>query len=75
MIPRHSQRATAEALFSLSQTQRRLSHRAREEARKAEAEGNRRWFLYWSCEAERLWKSAKWHLTWSRDEFYGGQNG
>lgn len=71
MVRRHTLRANAEALFSLSQTQRRLSHRARREAQEAEKEGNRRWYIYWTCESDRLWRLAKWHLNWSREQFNG----
>jgi hypothetical protein len=57
-------------LLSLSQTQRHLAHRARQEAAAAEREGNWRWFSYWDSERRRLWKSAFWHLHWAREEFY-----
>lgn len=57
---------TAEALFSLSQTQRRLAHRNRFEALKWEAEGNHRNFASCMLEARRLWRDAKWHLERAR---------
>ena len=64
-----------EALFSLSQTQRRLAHRARHEAMKAEAEGNRRWFVHYTAEHRRLWREALVHLGNARIEFEGTRHG
>ncbi len=70
MIPRHNRQATAEALYNLSQTQRRLSHRARAEAIEAELSGNYKWFAYYAKEARRLWRDAKWHFEKARREFW-----
>ncbi|TGV15790.1 hypothetical protein EN816_00630 [Mesorhizobium sp. M8A.F.Ca.ET.173.01.1.1] len=53
---------TAQAEFSLSQTQRRLAHRQRSEALRWEAEGNRANYLHCILEARRLWRDAKWHF-------------
>ena len=56
-----------EALFSLSQSQRRLSHENNREALKYEADGNLR--LYRECRdaAKQFWRDAKWHLRKARD--------
>jgi hypothetical protein len=50
------------ALFSLSQTQRRLAHETRREALKWEAAGNYQNFASCMLEGRRLWRDAKWHL-------------
>ena len=60
---------TAEALLSLSQTQRRLAHRTRSEALKWEAEGNHRNFASCMLEARHLWRDAKWHLQRAKDSY------
>lgn len=57
---------TATALFSLSQTQRRLAHRQRAEALKWEAQNNHRNYADCILEARRLWRDAKWHLERAR---------
>lgn len=51
-----------EALFSLSQTQRRLAHQNKREAMRWEAEGNHAFYEACRKEANRLWQDAKWHL-------------
>lgn len=56
-----------EALFSLSQTQRRLAHQNKREALKYEADGNHRLYLECKDEANRLWRDARWHLRKARD--------
>lgn len=53
-------------LYSLSQTQRRLSHRARRIAVEASIEGNRHRYLWAVCEADRLWREAKQHFRMFR---------
>ena len=58
--------ATATALFSLSQTQRRLAHEIRREALKWEAAGNYQKFASCMLEGRRLWRDAKWHLERAR---------
>ncbi len=70
MIPRHNRQATAEALFHLSQAQRRLSHRSRVEAIEAELRGNYKRFAHYTKEARRLWRDAKWHFERARREFW-----
>lgn len=57
---------TARALFSLSQTQRRLAHQIRREAFDWEARGNYRNFANCMLEGRRLWREAKWHLQNAR---------
>jgi hypothetical protein len=57
---------TAQALFSLSQTQRRLAHRVRREAMGWEAKGNYQNFANCMLEGRRLWTEAKWHLERAR---------
>lgn len=69
LVPRHSKRATAEALFSLSQTQRRLSHRYRAWAAEAEQNGDLADFGKCTIRARDLWRSAKFHFGWARQEF------
>lgn len=53
---------TARALFSLSQTQRRLAHRIRREAFEWEKRGNYQNFASCMLEGRRLWREAIWHL-------------
>lgn len=60
---RHAFFETAKALFSLSQTQRRLAHEIRREAFKWEAAGNYQNFASCMLEGRRLWIDAKWHLS------------
>lgn len=57
---------TARALFSLSQTQRRLAHQIRREAFDWEARGHYQNFASCMLEGRRLWKEAKWHLQNAR---------
>ena len=57
---------TARALFSLSQTQRRLAHKIRREAFDWEAAGHYQNFASCMLEGRRLWKEAKWHLSRAR---------
>lgn len=61
-------RAMFDALFSLSQTQRRLAHRAKREALEWEAKGNHRFYAELRAESNRLWKDAWWHLDAARRE-------
>ena len=61
-------RAMFDALFSLSQTQRRLAHRCKREALEWEAKGNRRFYAELKAESDRLWKDAWWHLAAARRE-------
>ena len=58
---------TFEQWFSLSQTQRRLSHRSRHEAAKYEA-SNYQTYAYFMSESRRLWRDAKYHLSMARRE-------
>jgi hypothetical protein len=60
---------TARALFSLSQTQRRLAHEVRREAIGWEAQGNYQNFASCMLEGRRLWKEALWHLARARDSY------
>jgi hypothetical protein len=59
----------ASALFSLSQTQRRLAHIARREALAHEAADDYRRYAVAAMEARRLWREAKWHLRQSRHNY------
>lgn len=61
----HGNRA-ADAFLSLSQSQRRLAHRAKREALAAEAEGKLHWYRHFRSESDRLWKSAWWNLRQAR---------
>lgn len=70
LVPRHSKSAMAEALFSLSQTQRRLAHEAKRNALAAQAKGKDSRFLQYRAESDRLWRAAKFYLRWARDELY-----
>jgi hypothetical protein len=54
------------AVFSLSQTQRRLAHRAKAEALKWERDGNTFNYNNLRQESDRLWRDAKFHLAWAR---------
>lgn len=67
-VLRRTRQANFEALFSLSQTQRRLAHRYKGEAMNAEAEGNLNRYVYCRRESDRLWSGAKFHLQWARQE-------
>jgi len=68
-VTRRSKSALAEALFSLSQTQRRLAHRYRRWAIDAERKGDRPYFLHCQHECRRLWRESKDHLSWARREY------
>lgn len=59
-------RAMFDALFSLSQTQRRLAHRAKREALEAEQTNHFNRYAFMRRESDRLWREAKWHLAWAR---------
>ncbi len=60
---------TANAFFSLSQTQRRLAHEIRREAMTWEAKGNYQRFADCMLEGKRLWIDAKWHLDRARANY------
>lgn len=66
LVRRHNREAQREAWFSLSQTQRRLSWRARREALQAERENNHARYAHYATEARRLWREAKTHLNFAR---------
>jgi hypothetical protein len=55
-----------QAMFSLSQTQRRLAHRAKAEALKWESQGHTFNYHNMRQESDRLWRDAKYHLAWAR---------
>lgn len=59
-------RAMFDALFSLSQTQRRLAHRNKREALEWAAKGNQRFYAECQAESDRLWRESKWHLGKAR---------
>lgn len=61
-------RAMFDALFSLSQTQRRLAHRCKREALEWAAKGNHRFYAECRAESNRLWRDAWWHLDAARRE-------
>lgn len=63
-----NRRAMFKALFSLSQTQRRLAHRAKREALDAEQRGQLARYTFMRREADRLWNEARWHLWRARQE-------
>lgn len=63
-----NRRAMFDALFSLSQTQRRLAHRAKREALDAEERGQLTRYTFMRREADRLWNEAKWHLWRAKQE-------
>lgn len=65
-VPRFWTRSEFEALFSLSQTQRRLAHRLKAEALKWEAEGHRLNYLDCRTQSDRYWRDAKRHLELAR---------
>lgn len=71
MVPRHSKQARAEAFFSLSQTERRLSHRYARWALEAELQGNRAGYIYYTKEQRRLWRAAWFHFDHARLEYKG----
>ena len=68
MVPRQNRRLHGEALFSLSQSQRRLAHRVRREAIEAEVADNYRRYADSITEARRLWRDAKFYLAYARRE-------
>lgn len=65
-VPRHSREETRRAFFDLSQTQRRLAHRYKREALEWEARGHQANYDHCRTESDRLWRSAKWHLSQAR---------
>jgi hypothetical protein len=66
-VRRHCARANGEAYLSLSQAQRRLSHRYRGWAAEAEKAGDLADYANCMLRAKRLWREAKWHLERARD--------
>lgn len=54
------------AFLSLSQTQRRLAHRAKTEAMKWLSDGNTFNYHNLRQESDRLWRDAKYHLAWAK---------
>lgn len=66
-ITRRNSGSMFEALFSLSQTQRRLSHRQRRDALQYVADGNLRLYGLCMVASTRYWTDAKWHLNKARD--------
>lgn len=66
LVQRRTGEETRLALFSLSQTQRRLAHRYKREALEWEAKGHHANFAHCRTEADRLWRQAKWHLEKAR---------
>lgn len=65
-VPRHNRDATRRAFFDCSQTLRRLAHRAKREALEWEARGHHANYAHCRTEADRLWRSAIWHLSQAR---------
>lgn len=68
MCPREDtpRQRTYEALVSLTNTLRRLSHRAKREAGEWREANNQNNAVSMELEADRLWRDAKWNLRRAR---------